>query len=70
MENNRSGCEKHSDAVWKRFISACDYFFEEKNKLTTNVRQVEHANLKTKKDIIAGIKEVLTEDPGKMPLSV
>ncbi len=57
--------KKHSDAVWKRFISACDYFFEEKNKLTTNVRQVEHANLKTKKDIIAGIKEVLTEDPGE-----
>lgn len=57
--------KKHSDTVWKRFISACDYFFEEKNKLTNNVRQVEHANLKTKKDIITGIKEVLVEDPGE-----
>lgn len=54
--------KKHSDTVWKRFISACDYFFEEKNKLTTNVRQVEHANMKAKKDIIAGIKEVLAEE--------
>lgn len=21
---------KHSDAIWKRFISACDYFFEQR----------------------------------------
>lgn len=57
--------KKHSDAVWKRFITACDYFFEEKNKLTTNVRQVEHANLKAKKDIIAGINEILAGEPGE-----
>lgn len=25
--------KKHSDAVWKRFISACDYFFDQKTKL-------------------------------------
>ena len=24
--------KKHSDIVWNRFISACDYFFEQKNK--------------------------------------
>lgn len=24
--------KKHSDAVWKRFIGACDYFFEQKTK--------------------------------------
>ena len=24
--------KKHSDTIWKRFISACDYFFEQKNK--------------------------------------
>ena len=23
--------KKYSDAVWKRFIAACDYFFEQKN---------------------------------------
>lgn len=25
--------KKHSDAVWKRFITACDYFFEQKTRL-------------------------------------
>ncbi|MCS2813502.1 DUF349 domain-containing protein [Bacteroides ovatus] len=25
--------KKHSDAIWKRFITACDYFFEQKNKV-------------------------------------
>ena len=28
-----SVARKHSDVVWKRFISACDYFFEQKNKM-------------------------------------
>ena len=34
--------KKYSDAVWKRFISACDYFFEQKNKATSSQRSVEH----------------------------
>lgn len=24
--------KKYSDAIWKRFISACDYFFEQKTR--------------------------------------
>ena len=28
--------KKYSDAIWKRFISACDYFFEQKNKATSS----------------------------------
>lgn len=63
--------KKHSDAVWKRFIAACDAFFEEKKKQNVNVQSVEHENLKQKKDIIAQINSILenkeTEDaPNKV----
>lgn len=51
--------KKHSDAVWKRFIAACDAFFEEKKKQNVNVHSVEHENLKQKKDIIAQINSIL-----------
>lgn len=44
--------KKHSDAVWKRFISACDYFFEQKNKATSSQRTVEQENLEKKRAII------------------
>ncbi len=58
--------KKHSDAVWKRFISACDYFFEEKKKQTSSQRSIEHDNLKAKKEVIAQINAILeaeeTED--------
>lgn len=54
--------KKQSDLVWKRFVGACDYFFEQKNKLTVNVRQEERNNLKTKKSIVASIKEQLESD--------
>ena len=51
--------KKQSDAVWKRFVSACAYFFEQKAKLTVNVRQEERNNLKQKKAVIAAINEQL-----------
>lgn len=57
--------KKFSDTVWKRFITACDYFFEQKNKQTTNVRQVEHTNLKAKKEIIASINALLADENEK-----
>ena len=44
--------KKYSDAVWTRFIAACDYFFEQKNKQTASVRQVEQENLLLKKAVI------------------
>lgn len=54
--------KKHSDAVWKRFIAACDHFFDEKKKLTSSVRTQEHDNLKKKKEIIAQINAVLEQN--------
>ncbi|MBQ7941831.1 MAG: DUF349 domain-containing protein [Muribaculaceae bacterium] len=54
--------KKQSDAVWKRFITACDAFFEAKNKQTSSTRKVEHDNLKAKKEIIAAINAVLSDE--------
>lgn len=50
--------KKSGDAVWKRFIAACDYFFENKNKNISDARQVEHENLKAKKEIIEKLKNI------------
>lgn len=44
--------KKHSDAVWRRFMDACDYFFDQKKKQTSAVRKTENANLRTKREII------------------
>lgn len=54
--------KRHSDAVWKRFITACDYFFEQKKKNTSSQRSVEHENLKAKKELIAQINAILDTD--------
>lgn len=53
---------KHSDAVWKRFIAACDYFFEQKNKNVSSQKSVEQANLAAKKALIEKI-DALGDEP-------
>ena len=50
--------KKYSDAVWKRFISACDYFFEQKAKQTSSQREGELENLNQKKEIIAKLNAI------------
>ena len=50
--------KKYSDAVWKRFISACDYFFEQKNKATSSQRSIEQENLEKKKTIIEKLNAI------------
>ena len=50
--------KKYSDAVWKRFISTCDYFFEQKNKATSSQRSVEQENLEKKKAIIEKLNAI------------
>ncbi len=54
--------KRHSDAVWKRFIEACDYFFEQKKKQTSSQRSVEHENLKAKKELIAQVNVILDSE--------
>ncbi len=48
--------KKFSDEVWKRFISACDYFFEQRNKNVSGQKGEELQNLEKKKAIIEKIK--------------
>lgn len=50
--------KKHSDAIWKRFIGACDYFFEQKAKATSSQRSEEMDNLSKKEEIIKQLKEL------------
>ena len=54
--------KKHSDAIWKRFVAACDYFFEQKAKATTSQRSVEHDNLAKKRDVIAQLETLCSAD--------
>ncbi|WP_456087604.1 DUF349 domain-containing protein [Parabacteroides sp.] len=53
-----SVARKHSDAIWKRFISACDYFFEQKNKNVSSQRSVEQTNLAAKKALVEKINAI------------
>ena len=50
--------KKHSDSIWKRFIGACDYFFEQKNKATSSQRSIEMENLAKKENIIQQLTEL------------
>lgn len=49
---------KFSDSIWKEFVTACDYFFEQKKKNTSSQRDEEDANLKAKKEITDKIKNI------------
>ena len=48
--------------MWKRFIGACDYFFEQKGKATSSVQTQEHENLEKKKGIIEQLKNIAVEE--------
>ena len=61
--------KKNSDAVWQRFLSACDHFFEQKKKATSGVRQTENANLKAKRDVIVRLGEIDLQQPREEALA-
>ncbi len=54
--------KKYSDAVWKRFISACDYFFEQKKKAVFSQHSAELENFSKKKEIIENLKKLNCEE--------
>ena len=54
--------KKHSEAIWKRFVTACDYFFEQKNKAEASSRNIERDNLDKKKAIIQKLNELNQEE--------
>ncbi len=53
--------KKISDELWKRFITACDYFFELKNKSVSSTKSVEGDNLLKKKELIQKIQSLKNE---------
>lgn len=54
--------KKYSDAIWKRFVSACDYFFEQKAKATSSQKTEELENLEKKKAVIARLEALNAEE--------
>ncbi|WP_289741713.1 DUF349 domain-containing protein [Duncaniella dubosii] len=57
--------KKHSDQVWRRFLAACDYFFEQKKKNNSGTRRTERANLEQKNEIIDKLKALDLETLGR-----
>ena len=53
---------KNSDAIWKRFIKACDTFFDRKKKINGDTRRTEQANLATKKEIISRLNAIASDN--------
>ena len=54
--------KKYSEPIWKRFVSACDYFFEQKSKAESASRSVEQDNLDKKKAIIEKLNIINQEE--------
>lgn len=52
--------KKYSDALWKRFTTACDAFFDAKKKAGSGTRAIETANLKTKREIVGKLSALIT----------
>ena len=48
--------KKYTASLWKRFIGACDHFYEARDKNTSSKRQEENANLARKKEILGKLK--------------
>ena len=58
--------KKQSDVVWNRFVSACDYFFQQKNMEAKSQKSEQEENLKQKKSLIEQIKNLeIGEDSNK-----
>ncbi len=57
--------KKYSDALWNRFTTACDYFFDRKKKAGSGTRAVEAANLRTKREIIGLLSALVSEAADK-----
>lgn len=57
--------QKYSDALWKRFVTACDTFFERRNAATSSQRSIEQENLKKKREVIEKIKAIDSALPGE-----
>jgi len=62
--------KKFSDSIWKRFIAACDYFFEQKEKNAPSQKNEEQRNLTAKKELIDQIEAITPEMPDEEALKL
>lgn len=53
---------KYSDALWKRFVGACDQFFEAKKKANAEAHGEEKANMERKQGIIDALRELAAKE--------
>ncbi len=54
--------KKQSELVWKRFVEACDTFFNRKNEELSGARKEQEENLNKKKEIVEKIKSLDVSD--------
>ena len=53
---------KLGDQLWADFLAACNKFFTARNEATASTRNVERENLKRKREIIAQMEALITDD--------
>lgn len=56
-----SVARRHSDAVWQRFMNACNHFFDARKKEQAGRRQEENENLAAKRLVIEALKAIPSE---------
>lgn len=56
-----SVARKHSDAVWQRFLAACNKFFDARKKTLNDQKKEENDNLEAKRAVIEELKKLETE---------
>ncbi|MDR3268059.1 MAG: DUF349 domain-containing protein [Tannerella sp.] len=54
---------KNSALLWKQFVAACDYFFEQKSRLYHSQKTAESTNLATKRLLIEKIQSLASKPP-------
>lgn len=55
---------RHSDAVWKRFRAACDYFFERKVAHFSSIDNEQERNLQAKRELLEQMKACDVKEGG------
>jgi len=53
---------KHSDALWKRFRTACNFFFDKKKEYFESIDSVQDENLRRKNELIEKIENFVFEE--------
>lgn len=61
---------KVSDAVWKRFNTACNAFFDRKKEANAGVHEEEQANLTKKLDVIERLRQLADEGSEQLQQAV